>query len=337
MWDSYGAPGPSPVECRAGLNHKSEMLHGINGGCQQLRVCMCSCQINKKQINITRQLGSGQAGRWERGVDSETAAPSQGSPGVSLPSGLLSQHSSRPGVEPCGGCWRHHLGRERRDCAGWCNSPEIVGIIFCHPSAHIRCKEAGECAWPACNFPSTPDIGSSFVFPTPCLCSPATAGELRISAGPWSGHLVPLCCTKRKLHCPGFWKTTPMGAPSVPNSPTSSSSSSFLPGSPYFIPSFLIIPPFLLTGQPPYRMTRSCPGASCDVPTGTAKASLFCVWVSSGRGGLWSQHQQLWMGNGKVSSVPWSERGRGWRYWVFLFGLHPVFPQVPKIEYNYGE
>lgn len=137
------------------------------------------------------------------------------------------------------------------------------------------------------------------------VCSAhASAGELLISTGPCSGPLVPLCCTKRKHHCPGFWKTALMEAPSVPNSPTSPSSSSLLPGSSYFTPSFLAIPPFLLIGHPPYRMTWPCLGASQDASSGITKASLFCLCVSSGRGGLWSQHQQLWLQNGKVSSVP---------------------------------
>lgn len=64
MWDSQGALGPRPVKCRAGLNHKSEILRLINCVCQPLCVCMWSCQINRKQININRQFGGGQASWW---------------------------------------------------------------------------------------------------------------------------------------------------------------------------------------------------------------------------------------------------------------------------------
>lgn len=170
-------------------------------------MCMYVVLSNKQETNKHHQAAWQCAGKplEDGGRLSETAAPSQGSPGVILPSGLLPQHSSRPRVEPWGGCWRQGLGRERRDCEGWCNYPEIVGIIFCHLSAHIRCKEAGERTWPACNFPSTPNIGSSsFVFPTPCLFSPRNCWRTPY----WCWSLVwppsPLVLHKEKASLPRF-------------------------------------------------------------------------------------------------------------------------------------
>lgn len=65
---------------------------------------MWSCQINKKQINITRQLGSVQASHWKMGVDSQKLQPLPRDP---LESSFLlgSFLSTLQGLE-----WNHGVG-----------------------------------------------------------------------------------------------------------------------------------------------------------------------------------------------------------------------------------
>lgn len=76
---------------------------------------------------------------------SVTAAPPRGSPAVPSP-GTHRHHcfflTILQGLQ-----WNHAVGAggstgegEGENVIVGCNCPEIVGIIFCHPSAHIRCK-----------------------------------------------------------------------------------------------------------------------------------------------------------------------------------------------------
>lgn len=132
-----------PALLRTGLNHKSEMLHGINCVCQQLCVCMWSCQINKKQVNITRQLGSGQASHWEMEVDSQKLQPL---PRDLLESSFLLGSFLRilQGLE-----WNHPVGAGSNtlEGKGGTMKADIIILKFWHHFLSSQCSYQMQRSW----------------------------------------------------------------------------------------------------------------------------------------------------------------------------------------------